>query len=191
MQSVSHCLWALVAALLSLVPESLALRTKRTVAPYSPTICQHIDALRRVLCYAEVRSFGPLRSACAGANSALCSFAAHLRRELPALAVSPLRVDWSFTGESKSVKQPHVHCRVIANGEPCNCIAEVLRFELNGVECARLPVDKFPQYLCTRHATLLPVLCPHLASQVSEASPDRFGTNSPWGGRPRQFFSDC
>ena len=180
MQSVSHCLWALVAALLSLVPESLALRTKRTVAPYSPTICQHIDALRRVLCYAEVRSFGPLRSACAGANSALCSVAAHLRRELPALAVSPsMPVKWLCTPESRYQPQPHVNCCVIANGEPCRSIEEVL--------CPDDPwirSDEFPLYLCPRHATLLPALCPHLAAQVSY-SPDRFGTNKPKRYEPK------
>jgi len=174
MQFAFQALSALAAALLALVPESLALRAKRTVAPYTPTICQRIDALRRVLCYAEVWSFGPLRSARAGANSALCSAAAHLRRELPALAVSPsMPVKWLYTPESRCRHQAHVNCCVIANGEPCRSIEEVLI-----PDGTWFRADGFPPYLCPRHATLLPALCPHLAAQVSY-SPDRFGTNKP------------
>ena len=175
-EGLALALWSFVTALLSYAPEHLVARAKQTLAPLSPVVLRCLSFLQYACLYAAW-SFWPLQCACLYAAWGLPRLSALVRSELPALTVVPRKVEWR-TDKDGYTKQPFVRCPVAEFGVPCNCSARARRFWVDDVECALLPEDQFPTYLCPRHVRLLS-LYPALAAEVRPSPPSLFVFGAP------------
>ncbi len=176
LRSLVFALWPLVAAVVSFIPDSIALRVRKALSPHAPTLLQFLAAVLWGLQLAHAYAyFEPLAELILDACRATDWLSTLVKNELVVMGVAPPRVEGYYTAADKFTKQPHVRCRATENGEACYAIATVRRFTIGGVDCASVTdLSQFPTYLCLRHIRLLPKLSPALSDKVRPSPSSRF-----------------